>query len=400
MHQAHNPSPLSYKKALLAGAVGNFIEWYEFAVYGFLATVIVENFFRLQGESVMTGLILTYASFAVAFFFRPLGAALFGRLGDRLGRKPTLILVLILMTIATALIGLVPTYAHVGITAPILLTLLRILQGLFAGGEYGGAVALMTEFAPRGKRGLYGAWQSLTVALGLLAGVGVVALLTAVLGQDALRQWGWRIAFFLALPMGAVALWLRLSLAETPVFMRARAASPATVVTPAPGAMSYIIALGIGRLMTWSAAGYTFLVIMPTYLQSALHTQLQTALLNRRYFQRRFCPDHHSRRHVERQNWPAARADDRHLTAASAVFSASANTARPGEHVGDKRAGGPSRRRRGGAAGRSGSGDAGGNVSHPGTLYRAGAGVFAVQRGIFRLCGADDYLAYQADRQS
>lgn len=157
MHQAHNPSPLSHKKALLAGAVGNFIEWYEFAVYGFLTTVITENFFRLQGESAMTGLILTYASFAVAFFFRPLGAALFGRLGDRIGRKPTLILVLVLMTIATALIGLVPTYAHLGITAPILLTLLRILQGLFAGGEYGGAVALMTEFAPRGKRGLYGA---------------------------------------------------------------------------------------------------------------------------------------------------------------------------------------------------------------------------------------------------
>lgn len=113
-----------------------------------------ENVFRLQGESALTGLILTYASFAVAFFFRPLGAALFGRLGDRLGRKPTLILVLVLMTIATAAIGLVPTYASIDITAPVLMTLLRILQGLFAGGEYGGAVALMTEFAPRGKRGL------------------------------------------------------------------------------------------------------------------------------------------------------------------------------------------------------------------------------------------------------
>lgn len=157
MHHARSRSPLSHKKALLAGAVGNFIEWYEFAVYGFLATVIAENVFRLQGESTLTGLILTYASFAVAFFFRPLGAALFGRLGDRLGRKPTLILVLVLMTIATAVIGLVPTYASIGITAPVLMTLLRILQGLFAGGEYGGAVALMTEFAPRGKRGLYDA---------------------------------------------------------------------------------------------------------------------------------------------------------------------------------------------------------------------------------------------------
>ncbi|MEN3259890.1 MFS transporter [Sodalis endosymbiont of Spalangia cameroni] len=279
MHHARSRSPLSHKKALLAGAVGNFIEWYEFAVYGFLATVIAENVFRLQGESALTGLILTYASFAVAFFFRPLGAALFGRLGDRLGRKPTLILVLVLMTIATAAIGLVPTYASIGITAPVLMTLLRILQGLFAGGEYGGAVALMTEFAPRGKRGLYGAWQSLTVALGLLAGAGVVALLAAVLGQEALLQWGWRIAFFLALPMGAVALWLRLSLKETPAFIRSRQAAPAPALAPGAGAMSCIIALGIGRLMAWSAAGYTFLVIMPTYLQSALHTHMQTALL-------------------------------------------------------------------------------------------------------------------------
>ena len=126
------------KKALVAGAVGNFIEWYEFAVYGFLATVIAQNFFTLQGESAMTGIILTWASFAVAFFFRPLGAIIFGRIGDRIGRKPTLVAVLILMTLATAAIGFVPVYASIGVAAPLLLTLLRILQGLFAGGEYGG----------------------------------------------------------------------------------------------------------------------------------------------------------------------------------------------------------------------------------------------------------------------
>ena len=164
------------KRALIAGSIGNFIEWYEFAVYGFLATVIAKNFFTLAGESAITSLILTYAAFAVAFFFRPLGAVVFGRMGDRIGRKPTLIIVLVLMTLATAAIGLVPVYASIGVAAPLLITLLRILQGLFAGGEYGGAVSLMTEFAPKGKRGLYGAWQSLTVALGLLAGAGVVAL--------------------------------------------------------------------------------------------------------------------------------------------------------------------------------------------------------------------------------
>lgn len=171
----------AHKRALIAGSIGNFIEWYEFAVYGFLATVIARNFFQLEGEAELTSLILTRASFAIAFFFRPLGAVVFGRIGDRIGRKPTLIIVLVLMTLATAAIGIVPVYASIGIAAPLIVTLLRILQGLFAGGEYGGAVSLMTEFAPRGKRGLYGAWQSFTVALGLLAGAGIVALLSALL---------------------------------------------------------------------------------------------------------------------------------------------------------------------------------------------------------------------------
>jgi MFS family permease len=266
------------RRALVAGSIGNFIEWYEFAVYGFLATVIAKNFFTLEGESAITSLILTYAAFAVAFFFRPLGAVVFGRIGDRIGRKPTLIIVLILMTLATAAIGLVPVYASIGVAAPLLITGLRILQGLFAGGEYGGAVSLMTEFAPKGKRGLYGAWQSLTVALGLLAGAGVVALLSALLSPEALHDWGWRIPFFIAIPMGAVALWLRVSMEETPSFVRQQTQAVAPQAASFGGTFKAIIT-GIGRLMVWSAAGYTYLVIMPTYLQSALHTGFNQALL-------------------------------------------------------------------------------------------------------------------------
>lgn len=266
------------KRALVAGSIGNFIEWYEFAVYGFLATVIAKNFFTLEGESAITSLILTYAAFAVAFFFRPLGAVVFGRIGDRIGRKPTLIIVLILMTLATAAIGLVPVYASIGVAAPLLITGLRILQGLFAGGEYGGAVSLMTEFAPKGKRGLYGAWQSLTVALGLLAGAGVVALLSTLLSPEALHDWGWRIPFFIAIPMGAVALWLRVSMEETPSFVRQQTQAAPPQAAGVSSTLKAIIT-GIGRLMVWSAAGYTYLVIMPTYLQSALHTGFNQALL-------------------------------------------------------------------------------------------------------------------------
>ncbi len=269
---------LAQRRALVAGSIGNFIEWYEFAVYGFLATVIAKNFFTLEGESAITSLILTYAAFAVAFFFRPLGAVVFGRMGDRIGRKPTLIIVLVMMTLATAAIGLVPVYASIGVAAPLLITILRILQGLFAGGEYGGAVSLMTEFAPKGKRGLYGAWQSLTVALGLLAGAGVVALLSVLLSPEALHDWGWRIPFFLAIPMGAVALWLRVHMEETPSFVRQQTQAAPPQAASFASTLKAIIT-GIGRLMVWSAAGYTYLVIMPTYLQSALHTGFNQALL-------------------------------------------------------------------------------------------------------------------------
>ncbi|MBN7121925.1 metabolite-proton symporter [Erwinia billingiae] len=262
------------KKMLIAGSVGNFIEWYEFAVYGFLATVIAGNFFHLEGESDLTSLILTYAAFALAFFCRPIGAMIFGRIGDRIGRKPTLIAVLLLMTLATFLIGLMPTYATVGVAAPLLLTLLRMLQGLFAGGEFGGAVALMTEFAPAGKRGRYGAWQSFTVALGLLAGAGLVALLSALLTPEQLKGWGWRIPFLLALPMGLVALWLRSQLEEPPTFANAQKLEPAPL-----SSVVKAIVLGIGRMMGWSAAGYTFLVVMPSWLQTALHASFQQALL-------------------------------------------------------------------------------------------------------------------------
>lgn len=271
-----SPQVKQHRRALIAGSVGNFIEWYEFAIYGFLATLIAQNFFQLQGESALSGLILTWASFAVAFFFRPLGALVFGRIGDRIGRKPTLIMVLVLMTLATAAIGLVPTYASVGIAAPLMLTGLRILQGLFAGGEYGGAVSLMTEFAPRGKRGLYGAWQSLTVALGLLAGIGLVALLSYTLSPPAMLAWGWRIPFILALPLGMVALWLRLAMDETPGFVRQQQQQ---VIHADRGQTLKSILLAIARVMLWSAAGYTCLVIMPIYLQSALHTGQHQALL-------------------------------------------------------------------------------------------------------------------------
>lgn len=271
------------RRALVAGSVGNFIEWYEFGVYGYLATLIAGNFFTLEGQSGMTGLLLTYASFALAFFCRPIGAIIFGRIGDRIGRKPTLIAVVLLMTLATAIIGVLPTYAQIGVAAPLLLTLMRMFQGLFAGGEFGGAVSLMTEFAPKGKRGIYGAWQSFTVSLGLLTGVALVAFLVQTLPEAQMKDWGWRIPFLLALPMGLVALYLRLKLDETPTFVASQKAAPVAKKTAAEKASAVAtakaIALGIGRMMGWSAGGYTFLVVMPSYLQTSLHATFLQALV-------------------------------------------------------------------------------------------------------------------------
>lgn len=284
MHGTH-PSAGQHarRRAVIAGSVGNFIEWYEFGIYGFFATVIAGQFFSESGQGGVEALIATYASFAISFFFRPLGAALFGRIGDRFGRRPTLIIVLLTMSVATAAIGFLPTYTMIGVAAPVLLTLVRIIQGLYAGGEFGGAVSVITEFAPPGKRGLYGAWQSFTVAMGLLAGAGTAALLGLIFGEAGLADWGWRVGFWLALPLGVIALLLRLQLDETPKFREIEASSAdAPVAMPVAAgwrATAAAILVGIGRLMGWSAAGYTFLVVMPSYLQSNLDATFQQALV-------------------------------------------------------------------------------------------------------------------------
>ncbi|GGX31817.1 MFS transporter [Streptomyces noursei] len=289
------------RRSVVAGAVGNFIEWYEFGVYAYFATTIAADFFTPQGGGAAEALVRTYASFALAFFFRPVGALLLGRVGDRYGRRPALVAAVLTMTAATTAIGLLPTYATVGAVAPWLLTALRIVQGLSAGGEFGGAVALMTESAPPGKRGVYGAWQSLTVAFGLLGGAAAATLVTSALTESQVAVWGWRLPFLAALPMGLGALWLRLRLAESPAFVRAaradrvrvRVAPGASAESTAKQAVSgpaaaresvsartvFAVVVGCGRLMAWSAAGYTFLVVLPTYLQQTVGRSAQQALL-------------------------------------------------------------------------------------------------------------------------
>jgi MHS family proline/betaine transporter-like MFS transporter len=211
------------QRALVAACVGNLVEWYDFAIFGAFATIIANTYF--PGEDATASLLATFAVFATAFLFRPVGAVLFGRRGDRLGRRRVLAFVIILMSLATTGIALLPGHASIGLVAPVLLILLRAAQGMSVGGEASGASAFVVEYAPAGRRGWYGAWLWATVALGLGVGVGAAAVLTWLLPRGVLEAWGWRLAFLAALPLGLTGLYLRLRLDETPPFRDVQRAS-------------------------------------------------------------------------------------------------------------------------------------------------------------------------------
>ena len=200
-----------------ASSLGTVFEWYDFYIYGLLATILTSQFFSAVNE--VTGFIFALATFAAGFAVRPFGALVFGRLGDLVGRKHTFLITMSIMGSATFLVGLLPSYASVGIWAPIALVLLRLLQGLALGGEYGGAATYVAEHAPPGKRGLYTSWIQTTATLGLFAALLVVIGTRTGMGEDAFKAWGWRIPFLASLLLLIVSLWIRMKLDESPVFM-------------------------------------------------------------------------------------------------------------------------------------------------------------------------------------
>ncbi|MFI4995951.1 MAG: MFS transporter [Hyphomicrobiales bacterium] len=204
------------RKAIIAGTVGNVLEWYDFGVYGYLVSTISQLFF--PSDDPIASLLLTFAVFGVGFVMRPVGSVLFGIYGDRYGRRKALSAVIFLMAFSTLAIGLLPTYQQVGVLAPALLVLVRLLQGLSAGGEWGGSTAYIVEFAPEGKRGFYGSWQQVSVGAGFLLGSLSAALLTQTLTHDALVGWGWRIPFILGVLVGLLGAYLRWRLDDTPKF--------------------------------------------------------------------------------------------------------------------------------------------------------------------------------------
>src|SRR5208283_412338 len=198
-----------------ASSLGTVFEWYDFYLYG-LASVISAQFF--SGVNEITGFIFALAAFAAGFAVRPFGALVFGRLGDLVGRKHTFLITMSIMGGATFAVGLLPSYASVGVAAPVALVLLRLLQGLALGGEYGGAATYVAEHAPPGKRGLYTSWIQTTATLGLFVSLLIVIGTRTAIGEDAFKAWGWRIPFLVSLLLLMVSLWIRMQLGESPVF--------------------------------------------------------------------------------------------------------------------------------------------------------------------------------------
>ncbi len=217
--------PLDPKRdrlVILASALGTVFEWYDFFIYGILASLLGKLFFTTGNPT--TELLFSLGAFAIGFFFRPLGAVLFGYFGDRVGRKYTFLVTISLMGAATAAIGMLPTQASIGIAAPLLLLLLRTLQGLALGGEYGGAAIYVAEHAPPGKRGQYTSWIQASVAGGFLLAICVVLGTRALIPEAAFVEWGWRVPFLVSLLLLAMSLYIRLKLSESPVFKAMKAA--------------------------------------------------------------------------------------------------------------------------------------------------------------------------------
>ncbi len=211
------PSRRSLIEAIVASTIGTTIEWYDFFIYGTAAALVFPGLFFPQLNPFI-GQIASFGTFSIGFLARPIGGVIFGYMGDRIGRKSALVTTLLLMGISTVLIGFLPTYHDIGVAAPILLTLLRFLQGLGVGGEWGGAVLMALEYGHRGRRGFYASWPQVGVPLGLLASTGVMALCQGMLSPAEFESWGWRVPFYLSGLLIVIGLLIRLRILETPLF--------------------------------------------------------------------------------------------------------------------------------------------------------------------------------------
>ncbi|MBL1120137.1 MFS transporter, partial [Streptomyces sp. 110] len=270
----------SRMKTLFAGAIGNFVEWYDFALYGFFATTIAAQFFPETDGT--TALLYTFSIFGVSFMARPLGAIAFGHLSDRIGRRPALSISVLLMSAGTVGIGLLPGYADIGATAAFLLLAARLLQGFSAGGESSSASVFVIEHAPEGRRGRYASYVLISVALGTVFGILVSLLMSSITNADQLASWGWRVPFIAAAPLALVGLYLRLRVHESPAFSELQTEGR---LESAPIVQAFKVAkrpmlILIGFAMSNSVASYLVTSFLVAHLTTtAQFTQTQSLIV-------------------------------------------------------------------------------------------------------------------------
>jgi MFS transporter, MHS family, proline/betaine transporter len=268
------PKPLQ----IAAAVIGNALEWYDFIVFGFFAVVIARLFF--PSDSQYASLLLTTGTFGVGFFMRPVGGILLGIYADRRGRKAALLMVISLMTVAIAMIAFAPTYAAIGVGAPLIMVVARLLQGFSAGGEFASATAFLTESAPAGRRGLYGSWQMVGQGLAVLLGAILGTLLARSLTPETLDSWGWRVPFLFGLIIGPVGLYIRRNLDETSAFLQSNRSSAGQ-----QGSGSVLIShvkemlACLGMVVSGTISFYVILIYIPTFARTQLHLPLDQAFL-------------------------------------------------------------------------------------------------------------------------
>ncbi|HEX2130361.1 MAG TPA: MFS transporter [Actinophytocola sp.] len=263
-------TPTELKRVVTASVVGTALEWYDFFIYGFAVTLVFNQLFFVTDDPAV-GTIVGFATFGVGFAVRPLGGFIFGHLGDRVGRRATLIVTTLVMGVSTGLIGLLPTYETIGIAAPIILTFLRMCQGLGAGAEFGGASTLLAEHAPPKRRGFFTSFAQTGVQIGLLTGT-VVFLSVESLGEETVLAWAWRIPFWFSFLLIAVALYVRLRVAESPVFRRMNE-KRTTVALPVLDALRRYprnFLIGIGAHICDTAVVYIYATYSLTYITGTL----------------------------------------------------------------------------------------------------------------------------------
>jgi MFS transporter, MHS family, proline/betaine transporter len=254
------------RRVVIASTFGNGFEWYDFAIFGMFSPIIAKLFFPAGNE--LNSMLLTFATFAVAFAMRPLSGVLFGLYADRLGRKGALTLMIIMMAIGTGLIGLLPTYQAVGIAAPLCMVLARMIQGVSVGGEFSNATAMLVEYSPANRRGYYGSFQMVSQALGFTIGALLAYLVTTCLSPGSLESWGWRIPFLLGMLIGPVGFWLRSNIDETPEFQRYLQSKQKPANTPLPELFAKhprSLLVGFCIVVTGTVSYYVMLLYIPIY---------------------------------------------------------------------------------------------------------------------------------------